>query len=99
MSNDFIKFLNDNNIMESIVSTTLSFKTNDLVESLWSNILVQFINRDADGDNKPDIDKLKEFKYSYYGITIFIGKFIIDLIKFMTIMIFIYYFNKLFKIK
>ena len=98
MSNDFIKFLNDNNIMESIVSTTLSFKTNDLVESLWSNILIQFINRDADGDNKPDIDKLKEFKYSHSGITIYIGKFIIDLIKFMTIMIFIYYFNKFFKI-
>lgn len=96
--NDFITFLNDNNIMESIVSTTLSFKTNDLVESLWTNILLQFINRDADGDNSPDIDKLNNFKYKFSGITLYIGKFLLDIIKFMTIMIFIFYFNKLFKV-
>lgn len=95
---DFIQFLNDNNIMESIVSTTLSFKTNDLVESLWSNILVQFINRDIDKDGKADIDIIKDFKYNYSGITLYIGNFLLDLIKFITIMIFIYYFNKLFKL-
>ena len=95
--NDFIQFLNDNNIMESIVSTTLSFKTNDLVESLWTNILVQFINRDIDNDGKADIEKIKDFKYSYSGITLYVGNFLLDLIKFLTIMIFIYYFNNLFK--
>ena len=94
---DFISFVKNNHIIESIVSTTLSFKTNELVDSFWKNIAVQFINIDKDNDGKADIQELEKLKIEFFGIKLFIGKFFITLIKFITILLIVYYFNKIFK--
>ena len=98
MSNiDFINFINQNNIIESIVSTIIGFKTQELVESIIDNLILPIINRDADGDGESDINTLKKIKFKFSGITISIGSFILSLIKYILIIFLVYIFQKVFK--
>lgn len=98
MSNlEFIDFLKKNNIIETITSTILSFKTTEVVDSIVNDLIMPFINRDGDGDGEADIDVLKNKKFTLYGVKINIGSFILTIIKFTIIVYLVFLFQKIFK--
>lgn len=97
VSNDFIKFIKENNIVESIISIMLGAKTQELVESIIENLIFPFLKRDADNDGEADIKKLEKLNIKFSGIKIEIGKFLITLIKYIIILLIIYYVQKNFK--
>jgi len=91
---DFRKFLVDNKVKENIVTTVLSFKAQDLIESIITNIILPIIERDADGDGKADIKEFEDYKYNVWGITFKFGSFFIALIRYIIIILLIYFFHK-----
>ena len=91
---DFRKFLIDNKVKENIVTTVLSFKAQNLIESIITNVILPIIERDADGDGKADIKDLEDYTYKIWGITFKFGSFIIALIRYFIIVLLIYLFHK-----
>ena len=92
---DFMKFLNDNNILSVAIATILSNKINDISEAFINNLVLPIINRDIDNDNRPDIKKLEEYTLRMSGIKFELGKFMIALIKFLIITYIVYLLSKL----
>lgn len=96
MSNSFYKFIIENNILESITANLLSFKTHELIDSFLENIILPFINRDADDDGDADINKIKNLNIKFFKIDLKIGNFILILIKYFIIIYLVYIFQKIF---
>lgn len=98
MSNlDFINFINNNNIIETIISTILSFKTQEIVDSIIEYLLMPFVNRDADNDGEADINKIEKIEINFKGVSIKLGKFLVVLIKYFFIIYIVFLFQKYFK--
>tara|TARA_B110000208_G_scaffold190813_2_gene255731 strand:- start:196 stop:504 length:309 start_codon:yes stop_codon:yes gene_type:complete len=97
--NEFIQFINNSNIIDTIVGTVISLKVGELTDAVVNYLIMPFINRDADGDGKADINKLEEYNIKFKGINIEFGKFLIIFIKFIIILYIIFLFNKIFKNK
>ena len=96
MSNSFYKFIIENNILESITANLLSFKTHELIDSFLENIILPFINRDADDDGDADINKIKNLNIKFFKIDLKIGNFILTLIKYFIIIYLVFIFQKIF---
>ena len=97
--NNFAEFINNSNIIDTIVGTVVSLKVKEVTDGLVNHLIMPFINRDADGDGKADINKLEEYNIKFKGINIEIGKFLIIFIKFIIILYIVYLFNRAFKKK
>ena len=91
---EFRKFLIDNKVKQNIVTTVLSFKAQDLIDSIITNIILPVIERDADGDGKADIKDLEDLKYTQWGMTFKIGSFLVSILRYFIIVLLIYYFQK-----
>ena len=94
--NDFSLFLENNNILSTIIATVMSTYITQLTTSLADDILLPIIYRDGDGDGKADIDKLEKYKLKLYGITFKIGNFLTVLIKVIVIFTVIFLVKKYF---
>lgn len=97
MSSSFYSFIIENNIIESITANLLSFKTHELIDSFLENIILPFINRDADGDGEADINNIKNLNIKFFKIDLKLGNFILTLIKYFIIIYLVYLFQIVFK--
>ncbi|VVU94707.1 hypothetical protein CPAV1605_432 [seawater metagenome] len=91
----FYKFLNDNNVIATIVATMISQRISDLSNSFIDNLIIPVLDRDADGDGEADIKDLKKYKINFLGIKFRVGEFFIVLLKFMIILFIAYQINKI----
>tara|TARA_S200000501_G_C20800802_1_gene733943 strand:- start:420 stop:758 length:339 start_codon:yes stop_codon:yes gene_type:complete len=89
-SNYFYRFLKKNDIISLSVAAVFSGHINDIINSIVNNIFLPIINRDGDKDGKKDIKKIEKLSINIYGCNITIGKFIVDLLKFILVTMVIY---------
>tara|TARA_B100000161_G_C33491559_1_gene387297 strand:+ start:216 stop:524 length:309 start_codon:yes stop_codon:yes gene_type:complete len=92
--NEFSLFLKNNNIMATIVATVMSTYVTELTTSFADDIVLPIIYRDADGDGKADISKLKNYEFKISGITFKIGNFITILLKVFVVFLVLFVINK-----
>lgn len=94
INNDFYIFIKDNHIITTAIATIFSRIITDVSYSFIENILLPIINIDLDDDGKADINSLKNKKISFSGVTLNIGPFIIEIIKFLCILYILYHLSK-----
>jgi large-conductance mechanosensitive channel len=95
MINDFYIFIKDNHIIATAIATIFSKIITDLSYSFIDNILLPIINIDLDDDGKSDINNIKNKIINLYGISFKVGPFVIEIIKFVCILLMLFYFSKL----
>tara|TARA_B100001175_G_scaffold122306_1_gene104116 strand:+ start:2158 stop:2487 length:330 start_codon:yes stop_codon:yes gene_type:complete len=78
---DFRKFLIDNNVTVSIVSFAVAYYLKELIDSLYENILF------CEGN----FDFIEKLSVCILNIKIYIGKFIITLLKFVISVLLVFY--------
>lgn len=78
---DFRKFLIDNNVTVSIVSFAVAYYLKDLIDSLYENIIF------CEGN----FDFIEKLSVCILNIKIYIGKFIITLLKFVISVLLVFY--------
>jgi len=81
----FIGFLNNNNVATIIIASIIAERISELSRALIEYIVMPIINIDINGDNKKDIGAVEGLYISLFGIKLEIGKFIIVLLKFAII--------------
>ena len=94
INNDFYIFIKDNQIVTTAIATIFSRIITDVSYSFIENILLPIINIDLDDDGKADINNLKNKKITFSGVTIKIGPFILEIIKFLCILYILYHLSK-----
>ena len=94
----FTELVMKNSVLFGITIAVLSTFVNELIFSLINDIILPIIDRDADNDNNPDINKLKHITIKTKGITFRIGSFVVALIRFV-ILLFILFFISMFILK
>ena len=94
---EFVIFLRNNNIMATIVATVMSTYVTELTTSFADDLVLPIIYRDADGDGKADINKIKEYEYKISGVTFKIGKFITILLKVTVVFLVLFVVNRNFQ--
>ena len=92
MINDFYIFIKDNHIIATAIATIFSKIITDLSYSFIDNILLPIINIDLDDDGKSDINNIKNKIINLYGISFKVGPFVIEIIKFVCILLILFYF-------
>ena len=93
----FLKFLNENHIIATIIATIISTHIVSLSNSLTDDILLPILCRDADGDGIDDIEKYQKFTISIFKINFKVGNFLIQLFKFLFITYSMFIISKNFK--
>lgn len=96
---EFLVFLKNNNIMATIVATVMSTYVTELTTSFADDIVLPIIYRDADGDGKADINKIKKYEYKVSGVTFKIGNFLTILLKVTVVFLVLFVLNKNFQKK
>lgn len=96
ITNEFILFLKNNNVTATIIATVMSSYVNELTTSFADNIILPIVYRDADGDGKADIKKLKDYNIVFSGINFRVGNFLTCLIKVFTVIVVLFLLNKYF---
>jgi hypothetical protein len=89
---NIIKFLLiDNHIITVAVGFIIATQTNNIATLLIDNIIAPIIYKIITFYTKQPINKLENYEYEYLGIKFEVGKLIINLLKFIIILIIIYY--------
>ena len=89
---NIIKFLLiDNHIITVTISFIIATQTNNIATLLIDNIIAPIIYKIITFYTKQPINKLENYEYEYLGIKFEVGKLIINLLKFIIILIIIYY--------
>ena len=78
---DFRKFLIDNNVTVSIVSFAVAYYLKELIDSLYENIIFC----------EDNLDSLRNYSVCILNIRLYIGKFLITLIKFTISILLVFY--------
>jgi large-conductance mechanosensitive channel len=94
INNDFYIFIKDNQIITTAIATIFSRLITDVSYSFIENILLPIINIDLDDDGKADIDSFKNKKIKISGVTLKIGPFLIEILKFISILYILYQLSK-----
>ena len=81
----FKEFLVKNKAFATAASIVIATQINELAISLTDNMIVPIINRDYNKDGVADIKQFENTELIIFGIKFKIGKFIIDIIKFIMI--------------
>lgn len=92
---NFFSFLKENNIMEAAIATVFSRMIADLSYSFIDNILLPIFKIDLNNDGKPDLDSFINTKLDIFGCKIKLGLFILEIFKFFSILLILYYLSKL----
>lgn len=87
---EFIKFLKENDILAAIIATVISTYVSRITESFINDIIMPIINRDGNDDKKPDINKLKNYKFNCFGFNLKVGNFLVNLIKFLSVLFLVF---------
>lgn len=87
---NFIKFLDDNHIIATVIATMISTYITALSQSLTNDLLLPIFSRDGDGDGQEDIRKYQSFVIEIFKVKFRVGSFLVELFKFlvMTFLIF-----------
>jgi len=88
---EFILFITEKNIFFNIIITVIATLVLELCQSFSKNILSPIIDRDGDKDGIPDINKLKNKTKKIFGITFKYGEFLSTLIKFIILLLIIFF--------
>jgi large-conductance mechanosensitive channel len=89
---NIIKFLLiDNHIITVAVGFIIATQTNNIATLLIDNIIAPIIYKIITFYTKQPINKLENYEYEYLGIKFEVGKLIINLLKFIIVLIIIYY--------
>lgn len=83
----FSKFLEQKSIIKTAVTVIISAKIFELSNTFLDTMILPIMYRDSSGDGKPDIKKLESKKFKFMGAEFQIGKFFIEFIKFVLILI------------
>jgi large-conductance mechanosensitive channel len=86
MIKEFTDIIMKNSVMLGITIAVLATFVNQLVLSFINDIIMPIIDRDGNDDNKPDINKIAEYKVKAGGITFRVGAFILALIRFVLLL-------------
>jgi large-conductance mechanosensitive channel len=86
MIKEFTDIIMKNSVMLGITIAVLATFVNQLVLSFINDIIMPIIDRDGNDDNKPDINKIADFKVKAGGITFRVGAFILALIRFILLL-------------
>jgi large-conductance mechanosensitive channel len=80
----FRKYMIEKGVVDTAIGFTMGKNIGYITESLFDNLILPFFNKDSDGDGIKDFKKFEDYTKKIYGIEFKIGKFIIDSIKFLT---------------
>jgi large-conductance mechanosensitive channel len=86
----FYKFLKKNDILSLSIAAVFSGHINELINSFVNNLFIPILNRDADNDGKKDIKKIENLEIKFFNVNFTIGKFLVDILKFVLVTIVIY---------
>jgi large-conductance mechanosensitive channel len=92
----FTEFISKSNIYTTVIAILITSQVLVLVNSLFDNIISPIINSGLKRDKNT---KLKDLTYTIFDIDFETGSFILISIKFITIMLSIYYFILLNNVK
>ena len=92
--NEFYTFLKENHIIDTAIATIFSKLITDVSYSFIDNILLPIINIDINNDGKADINDFKNKIININGINLKLGPFVIELIKFISIMFMLFLLSK-----
>jgi len=81
----FKEFLEKNKAFATAASIVIATQITILSSSFTDNIIVPIFDRDTDGDGKKDLIQFENITFTMFGIKIKMGKFIIDIIKFLIV--------------
>lgn len=81
----FKEFLEKNKAFATAASIVIATQITILASSFTDNIIVPIFDRDTDGDGKKDLIQFENITFKMFGIKIKMGKFIIDIIKFLIV--------------
>lgn len=93
--NNFVSFLKKNDIMQAAVATIFSRMISDLCYSFIDNIFLPIFNIDLNDDGKPDLNSIINTKISIFGCKIKLGLFLLEMLKFITILFILYFISQL----
>jgi len=96
---NIIKFLLiDNHIINIAIGFIIATQTNNIASLIIDNLIAPIIYKIIMFYTDKPIDKLKYYEYEYLGIKFEVGNLIINLSKFIIILIIIYYICQLTKL-
>ena len=81
----FKDFLVKNKAFATAASIVIATQINDFAISFTDNLIVPIINRDYNKDGVADIKQFENTELHVFGIKLKIGKFVIDIIKFIMV--------------
>ena len=80
---NFRRYIIENGVVDTAIGYSMGKHIGNITESLFNNIVLPFFNKDSDGDGVEDFKSFEEYKKKIFGIEFKIGKFILDLVKFL----------------
>tara|TARA_B100000427_G_C15011992_1_gene378674 strand:+ start:32 stop:394 length:363 start_codon:yes stop_codon:yes gene_type:complete len=80
---NFRQYVIENGVVDTAIGYTMGKHIGIVTESLFNNIVLPFFNKDSDGDGVGDFKTFEDYKKKFFGIEFKIGKFILDLFKFL----------------
>ena len=80
---NFRKYIIEKGVVDTAIGYTMGKHIGNMTDSLFNNIILPFFNKDSDGDGVNDFKKFEDYSKKIYGIDFKIGKFILDLVKFL----------------
>ena len=92
----FFKYINDNKIYNTILSTVIGTYVTNLVICFCNDIITPVLNRDINNDGIKDIYKYENYIIRIFNINFRLGHFITEFFNFIIIMYIIFYINKIF---
>ncbi len=81
----FKEFIVKNKAFATAASIVIATQINEFATSLTDNMIVPIINRDYNKDGVADIQQFEKTELKIFVIIFKIGKFIVDIIKFMMV--------------
>lgn len=88
-------FVKENNLLKATISLSFSSIAYELIHSFGTHIISPLL--DINRNNKKDMDEIKNLKIKVLNKYIHVGMFIHTLIKFITIIVILYFINKYLK--
>ncbi len=85
---EFTEIVMKNSITFGISVAVISGFVNELLFSFINDIILPFFDRDDNSD--PDINKLRHIVFSFNGINVRVGSFVISLIRFSILLIILF---------
>ena len=82
---NFKEFIVKNKAFATAASIVIATQINEFAISLTDNMILPIINRDYNKDGVADIQQFEKTELKIFGINFKIGKFIVDLIKFILV--------------